>query len=103
MSSLEPYRHRPAERSAARDQILAERRLAVQRTHDRGRAELAAARASDLSRVTRHAVNAAALIAIETEMAVQMVPWAQQDLIRVGRAGMAGIAGVIADLADPFA
>jgi hypothetical protein len=96
MTDLELYRSRKLSRAGSRQVQLA-------RAQDRARAELAAGRVSDIAKVTRHGVAAAGLIAVETEMAAQLAPWASEDVARIARVGMAGISGVIADLADPFA
>lgn len=86
----------------ARKLTLLDRACEVQRSHDRARAELAAGRITDVTNVTRHALGAAALIALEAEQAAQLSPWAASQIESVARAGVTGIRSVIIDLANEF-
>src|SRR5205085_2750480 len=83
VSSIEPYRHRPVARATARELAALDSRGSVQRARDLARAELAAARISDLTKVTRHGTAGAALIAYEAEVAAQMSPWASSQIAGV--------------------
>lgn len=79
-----------------------ERALALQRAVDVAHAQRAAGRISDITKVTRHGLNAASMIALETELAVLQSPWAEQQLRSVAVTGVLGIRAVVADLADPL-
>jgi hypothetical protein len=102
MSALIPWEGAPLRRDrlarAASNTIAMQ--SGVSRSRDEARAELAAARISDLAKVTRHGIGAAALIAYEAEVAVQMSPWAADQIAGVATTGIAGIRGVISDLAS---
>jgi hypothetical protein len=98
MSSLDPYRPRSLDRPTRRTHAGLDAATDLTRAHDRARAELAAARITNLAKATRHGIGAAALIAAEAEMATQLSPWAAQQIAAVAGAGLTGIRAVVVDL-----
>lgn len=102
MSALEPHRARALDRTTRTAIRSIDTQAQLARVHDCHRAQLAAGRISDLVRVTRHGLAGASIIAIEAELAVQMSPWAEREVVAIARTGIGAIRNVISDLADPF-
>jgi hypothetical protein len=73
---------------------------AIERAIDEQRARLAAARMSDLGRVTRHGVATAFLIAADAEVAAEAAPWAAREIIAIAQVGLHGLRSELAGLAD---
>lgn len=103
MSALESYHPRSIDRTTRTAIRSIDTQAQLARVHDRHRRELAAGRISDIVRVTRHGIAGATVIAAEAELAVQVAPWAEREIVALARTGIGGIRNVISDLADPFA
>lgn len=105
MSDLVPFGRQDLDKRTTRTLAHIEGRAAVERTTDKAKAALAAGRVSDLQRVTRHGLVAAASIGVEFEMEASAVEssFVHKGMARIAGAGLAGIKRQIDDLADPLA
>lgn len=102
MGALEPYRGGMPGRQSSRALDRLGRELVLRRAADQARAELAAARISDIDKVTRHGVAATTHIALDAQLAAEAAPWAAGDIARIARRGMGAIEREVDKLADPW-
>jgi len=102
MSDLVRYIDTSPDRVTSRALARVEAAASLQRRRDLAKAELAAGRISDITRVTRHGMAAASVIAVDAELAAHIAPWAQDAIARIARSGMNSIKAQVDGLGNSF-
>lgn len=99
--SIEPYQRRSRRLTRQQQEAfqVAETRAELQARQDEIAAQRAATHVANVTRLTRHGLAGASLVAAEAETAVQMSPWAAQQIASVAEAGISGIRGAIVQYA----
>lgn len=98
-ASIELYGSRSLTRQQRAAVARAEAHAEIQARADAIAGDRTAQHISTVSRLTRHGLAGAGVIAAEAAVAAQHSPWAAQQIATVAEAGIAGIRGVIVEFA----
>lgn len=96
-NSLELYRSRKVSRVERREVEIADARGYIQARRDDIAASRAVSHVTNVTRLTRHGIAGATLVAEEAEIAAQRSPWAAQQIASVAEAGISGIRAAIVE------